>query len=171
MKTILIQTPYHPHLSHILFTMADHAKIRKQIEFYFSDSNIAKDKFLKGKATETPEGWVSLEVIGSFKRMKELTEDAAVIAEALKTANPDIIEVSIHLRIACLNIYSAPSSWLPMTVLAINFIFLGPNSSVRIARVFAAPSRFLESTTTPPHLFARYGSWLPFFAALTSIDY
>lgn len=93
--------------------MADHAKIRKQVEFYFSDSNIAKDKFLKGKATETPEGWVSLEVIGSFKRMKEMTEDAEAIVEALKTANPDIIEVSICCVSCARSMFqSLPSFWL-----------------------------------------------------------
>lgn len=31
-------------------------KIRKQVEFYFNDSNFPKDKFLRGEAEKNPEG-------------------------------------------------------------------------------------------------------------------
>eukprot|EP01134_Creolimax_fragrantissima_P004524 CFRG4524T1 len=68
--------------------------IRKQVEFYFSDSNVSRDKFLKEKIGETPEGWVDLSVIGSFKRMKSLTTELTDITEALKTANADLIVLS-----------------------------------------------------------------------------
>eukprot|EP00899_Mesostigma_viride_P002004 jgi/Mesvir1/11804/Mv00163-RA.3 len=45
-------------------------KILKQVEFYFSDSNLVTDKFLRTKMKENPEGFVPLSVICSFSRMR-----------------------------------------------------------------------------------------------------
>jgi len=60
------------------------AKIRQQIEYYFSDSNFRHDKFLRGKAAEDGDGWVQLAIIASFNRLKSLTADIAVVAEAME---------------------------------------------------------------------------------------
>lgn len=57
------------------------AKILKQVEFYFGDANLPRDKFLQEKIKEN-DGWVQLSVLASFTRMKSLSEDVAVIAEA-----------------------------------------------------------------------------------------
>lgn len=35
------------------------ARIREQVEYYFSDSNFRRDKFLRGKADEDPQGCTS----------------------------------------------------------------------------------------------------------------
>ena len=63
------------------------AKLKKrlvrQIEFYFGDSNFRTDRFLSGKAKENPEGYVSIELLLTFQRMKQLTTDVAVVAAAL----------------------------------------------------------------------------------------
>ncbi len=32
------------------------AKVKKQVEFYFGDSNFRRDKFLRGKADADPQG-------------------------------------------------------------------------------------------------------------------
>lgn len=64
--------------------MADLAeKIRRQVEFYFSDVNVAKDVFLKSKMAEDPEGFISFEVLLTFNRLNSLTKDPKVLAEAL----------------------------------------------------------------------------------------
>jgi len=60
------------------------ARILKQVEFYFCDSNIVNDKFMKGEVAKNEEGWVEIKVIASFKRMKALTEDLEVVAAALR---------------------------------------------------------------------------------------
>lgn len=59
------------------------SKILKQVEFYFGDANLPRDKFLQEKIKEK-EGWVDLSVLASFSRMKVLSEDVSVIAEALE---------------------------------------------------------------------------------------
>jgi len=63
------------------------SKILKQVEFYFSDSNYPRDKFLRAQAAQDEEGYVSLEKIISFKRMKELgATDIPKLATILKAS-------------------------------------------------------------------------------------
>ncbi|KAJ1484539.1 hypothetical protein T484DRAFT_1655578, partial [Baffinella frigidus] len=58
----------------------------KQLEFYFSDSNLPKDKFLL-KETKTNEGgWVSLQLISTFKKMREYGATVASLAAAARTS-------------------------------------------------------------------------------------
>ncbi|KAG5417452.1 hypothetical protein I9W82_005086 [Candida metapsilosis] len=72
-------------------------KVRKQVEFYFSDSNLQQDKFL-WKIYEANDGWVELKTILTFGRMKQYRPEEKVI-EALKSseklelsANNDMIK-------------------------------------------------------------------------------
>ena len=43
-----------------------------QVEFYFSDSNLPRDKFLLEKVAETEEGWVDIALISIFSRTAQL---------------------------------------------------------------------------------------------------
>jgi len=61
-------------------------KIKEQVEFYFSDSNLPKDKFLRAQCALSDEGYVSLALIGTFSRLRALTEDAEQIKEAIKNS-------------------------------------------------------------------------------------
>ena len=58
-------------------------KIVQQVEFYFSDANITKDKFLLKHVRRNKEGFVSLKLISSFKRVKHLTKDWRQVAFAV----------------------------------------------------------------------------------------
>jgi len=58
------------------------AKVKKQIEFYFSDSNITKDAFLKGKVESTEGGWVAASLLASFKRVQQMLKDAGIAEDA-----------------------------------------------------------------------------------------
>lgn len=66
------------------------AKICKQVEFYFSVHNLPRDKFLK--ANMDGEGWVSLEVMLKFNRLRAISDSSDVIAAAL--ASSDVMVVS-----------------------------------------------------------------------------
>lgn len=69
---------------------------KKQIEFYFCDSNLPKDRFLLGEANKDEDkdgegrGWVALELLCSFSRMSQKKGDmgeadfVALVAEALE---------------------------------------------------------------------------------------
>jgi lupus La protein len=60
------------------------AQVVKQIEFYFSNSNLPNDHFLRNLYTADPENGVELSVIATFKRMRMITEDIEVIRNALR---------------------------------------------------------------------------------------
>mmetsp|Transcript_11420 Transcript_11420/g.20119 ORF Transcript_11420/g.20119 Transcript_11420/m.20119 type:complete len:1059 (+) Transcript_11420:136-3312(+) len=55
--------------------------VRKQIEYYFSLDNLCKDIFLRSKMDE--QGYISLEVVAAFNRVRMLTPDPNLIVESL----------------------------------------------------------------------------------------
>ncbi|KAL4915108.1 hypothetical protein BDW62DRAFT_189256 [Aspergillus aurantiobrunneus] len=63
----------------------DPVEIRKQVEFYFSDSNLPMDKFLLSKVGGSKNNAVSLELLHSFKRMRRFQPFTAIV-EALKSS-------------------------------------------------------------------------------------
>ncbi|KAB0803657.1 hypothetical protein PPYR_00627 [Photinus pyralis] len=74
-------------------------KIVAQVEFYFSDPNITKDAFLLKHVKRNKEGYVSLKLISSFKRVKHLTKDWRVVAHALaRSTKLEINEAGTKLR-------------------------------------------------------------------------
>ncbi|XP_018407194.1 PREDICTED: la-related protein 6 [Cyphomyrmex costatus] len=58
-------------------------KICAQVEYYFSDDNIIKDAFLLKHVKRNKEGYVSLKLISSFKKVKHLSRDWRVVGAAL----------------------------------------------------------------------------------------
>lgn len=68
-------------------------QIVQQVEFYFSDANITKDKFLLKHVKRNKEGFVSLKLISSFKRVKHLTKDWRQVAFAIEKKS-DKLEVN-----------------------------------------------------------------------------
>ena len=68
----------------------DPHQIRKQVEFYFSDSNLPMDKFLLEKTGGSENNAVPIETLHSFKRMRRFQPLSAVV-DALKES--DFLEV------------------------------------------------------------------------------
>lgn len=67
-------------------------KIIKQIEYYFGDINLSKDKFLQ-EETQKDSGWVPLETMIKFNRLKQLSTDYKVIIDALNKSTSDLLEI------------------------------------------------------------------------------
>lgn len=67
-------------------------KILIQIEFYFGDNNFVRDKFLRGETAKNAEGWFPVAKLLTFKRLRELTSDASVVASSI--AESDVVELS-----------------------------------------------------------------------------
>ena len=59
-------------------------RIVEQVEFYFSNDNILKDAFLLKHVRRNKEGFVSLKLVSSFKRVRQLTKDWRVVGDAIK---------------------------------------------------------------------------------------
>lgn len=71
------------------------AKIVKQMEFYFSDANLPRDRFLQEELKKNEQGWIALATIASFTRMKALASSVEEIAAALRSASEtSFLEVS-----------------------------------------------------------------------------
>uniref|UniRef100_A0A182QKQ5 Uncharacterized protein n=1 Tax=Anopheles farauti TaxID=69004 RepID=A0A182QKQ5_9DIPT len=65
-------------------------KIIEQVEFYFSNENILKDAFLLKHVRRNKEGFVSLKLVSSFKRVRQLTKDWRVVGYAIKRKSAKI---------------------------------------------------------------------------------
>ena len=48
------------------------AKVKAQIEFYFSDSNLPRDKFLRETVEADPDGYVDIALLVTFSRLRAL---------------------------------------------------------------------------------------------------
>ncbi|KAF8773579.1 La-related protein 6 like protein [Argiope bruennichi] len=59
-------------------------KILKQVEFLFSDANIYKDKFLLKHIRRNKDGYVSLKLISSLRKVKALTKNWRIVAHSLE---------------------------------------------------------------------------------------
>ncbi|KAG7496291.1 la-related protein 7 [Solea senegalensis] len=68
--------------------------VKKQVEFWFGDVNLHKDRFLRKLMDEADDGYVDISVLTSFNRMKKLTTDTKLIARALK--NSSVVEVNLE---------------------------------------------------------------------------
>nr|WBG54455.1 la-related protein 6-like protein [Austinograea rodriguezensis] len=76
------------------------ARIVAQVEFYFSDANVAKDKFLLKHIRRNKEGYVSLKLVSSFKKVKQLTKDWRVVSHSLnkKSSKIQINDLGTKIR-------------------------------------------------------------------------
>jgi len=61
-------------------------KIIDQVEFYLSDEYLAKDKYLLRQIRCKSEGYISIKLMTSFKKVKKLTRDWQVVRHALRMA-------------------------------------------------------------------------------------
>ncbi|XP_060067002.1 lupus La protein homolog [Ylistrum balloti] len=69
-------------------------KIIKQLEYYFGDMNLPRDRFLQEQIREDADGWVSLAVMTKFNRLKQLTSNLKMIATAIRKSDSGLLEVS-----------------------------------------------------------------------------
>ncbi|XP_072112072.1 la-related protein 7 isoform X1 [Mobula birostris] len=70
------------------------AEIKKQVEFWFGDVNLHKDRFLQEQIQKSRDGYVDISVLTVFNKMKKLTTDVKLIARALR--NSDVIELNVE---------------------------------------------------------------------------
>ncbi|KAJ7373104.1 La- protein 7 [Desmophyllum pertusum] len=75
------------HKTHKKRTKKIKAQLQDQIEFYFGDANLHKDRFMKQEMNKHPEGFVAISIIASFNRMKQITEDIKLVIKAIKMSS------------------------------------------------------------------------------------
>ena len=62
-------------------------KIVEQLEYYFSDENLLRDAFLMKHITRNKEGYVSLKLIASLRKIKALSKDHEAIKKAVEQSS------------------------------------------------------------------------------------
>ncbi|XP_070809451.1 la-related protein 6 [Pituophis catenifer annectens] len=67
-------------------------KLVAQVEYYFSDDNLEKDAFLLKHIRRNKNGYISVKLLTSFKKIKQLTRDWRTTAYALKYS--DLLEMN-----------------------------------------------------------------------------
>nr|SVE80362.1 EOG090X0CQA [Daphnia magna] len=67
-------------------------KIIRQIEYYFGDFNLPKDKFLK-EQMGVDDGWIPIATMLKFARLSQLTKSPKVIFNAMKKSTSGLMEV------------------------------------------------------------------------------
>ncbi|XP_017056654.1 la protein homolog [Drosophila ficusphila] len=75
------------------FSKQERAIIR-QVEYYFGDANLNRDKFLREQIGKNEDGWVPLSVLITFKRLASLSTDLEEIVAALNKSEEGLVEIS-----------------------------------------------------------------------------
>ena len=70
----------------------DPTEIRKQVEFYFSDSNLPTDKFLYETVGGSENKAVPIKTIHNFKRMRRFQPFSAVVAALKESSTLNVVE-------------------------------------------------------------------------------
>uniref|UniRef100_A0A8C5LW79 La-related protein 7 n=1 Tax=Leptobrachium leishanense TaxID=445787 RepID=A0A8C5LW79_9ANUR len=70
------------------------ADIAKQVDFWFSDVNLHKDRFLREQIEKARDGYIDISLLASFNKMKKLSTDVRLIARAIK--NSSVVELNLE---------------------------------------------------------------------------
>uniref|UniRef100_A0A8C2M0D5 La-related protein 7 n=1 Tax=Cricetulus griseus TaxID=10029 RepID=A0A8C2M0D5_CRIGR len=70
------------------------ADIAKQVDFWFGDANLHKDRFLREQIEKSRDGKVDICLLVSFNKMKKLTTHGKLIARALKSSS--VVELDLE---------------------------------------------------------------------------
>uniref|UniRef100_A0A2K5CIW3 HTH La-type RNA-binding domain-containing protein n=1 Tax=Aotus nancymaae TaxID=37293 RepID=A0A2K5CIW3_AOTNA len=62
------------------------AGIAKQVDFWFGDANLHKDRFLWEQIEKSRDGYVDISLLVSFNKMKKMTADGKLIARASRSS-------------------------------------------------------------------------------------
>jgi hypothetical protein len=108
-----------------------------QVEFYFSDANITKDKFLLKHVKRNKEGFVSLKLISSFKRVKHLTKDWRQVAVAIERKSKKLEVNDLKTKVRRLDALPEYDETTPSrTVVALNLPIERPTIEA-VAEIFS----------------------------------
>ncbi|ERN10118.1 la-related protein 6C [Amborella trichopoda] len=66
-------------------------KIIKQVEYHLSDSSLATNDYLMKQMNKDPEGYVSISLIASFKKIKALVNNNHMLATALRSSSKLVV--------------------------------------------------------------------------------
>ncbi len=81
------ETPDGPEAEGTLVDSDLQERVVKQVEWYFSDENLLKDSFLMKHINRNKQGYVSLKLVASLRKVKTLSKDWKFVLESLKQSD------------------------------------------------------------------------------------
>ncbi|GFS90056.1 la-related protein 6 [Nephila pilipes] len=124
-------------------------KIVRQAEFYFSDFNILKNNFLLKHVRRNKEGYVSLKLVASFRKIKSMTKDWRIVAYSLESSK--LLELNVE-KTKIRRIEPIPKleeTNLGKTIIVFNLPFQNPNS-VELKEMFSKFGNVLHAEIMTP---------------------
>ena len=104
-------------------------KVMRQVEWYFSDENLMRDSFLMKHISRNKQGYVSLKLVASLRKVKAITKDWKMVLESAKASSLlQVNEEGTKVR----RIAAAPQvdySHLSKTLLVTNYPHSNPDES------------------------------------------
>lgn len=104
-------------------------RVMKQVEWYFSDENLQKDSFLMKHITRNKQGYVSLKLVASLRKIKSITKDWKLVLAAVQNSTQlQVNEEETKIR----RKEAAPKvdySRLPRTLLVTNYPINNPTEA------------------------------------------
>mmetsp|Transcript_21700 Transcript_21700/g.37357 ORF Transcript_21700/g.37357 Transcript_21700/m.37357 type:complete len:465 (+) Transcript_21700:181-1575(+) len=91
-------------------------KIRKQVEYYFSDSNLPRDFYLKKLIDANSTGYVNISDLLRFKRLQQLTTSAEMVALALQGSELLELDAETSTKVKRKTELPAVSLWAKRTM-------------------------------------------------------
>ena len=74
-----------------VYVVGPHDLIINQVHYYLSPENLYRDDFLRSQM-DPQEGWLTIQLLATFNRLRSISPDPNVIAEALKLSP----ELEVH---------------------------------------------------------------------------
>jgi len=84
-------------LNHYFSVTELEKKIIRQVEYYFGDHNLPRDRFMKS-VMDANDGWIPMETMMTFKRLAALTTDPDHVMTALEKSVNKIVQVDLEER-------------------------------------------------------------------------
>lgn len=73
-------------------------RIVKQVEYYFSDENLIRGKFLRKKIQESDGGWIHVNLLATFEKLANLNTTTKRIGKAIFQSKSKKIEITKDLQ-------------------------------------------------------------------------
>ena len=67
-----------------------------QVEYYFGDYNLPRDKFMQEQLKSNEDGWIGIDVMLKFQRLTKICDNGDTILQALKDSAEKLIEVDLE---------------------------------------------------------------------------
>lgn len=124
--------------------MTSEKNIREQVEYYFSDANFPRDKFLRGKCEQGEDGFCDIEVLLTFNNLKKLGATVESISTAVCDSDVVVLD-DTKKRVKRKHPLPEKSEWKSRTIYAKGWVAGSEEPSVQSVKALFSPSGDVSS--------------------------